>query len=103
MTATAAWYACQSWGRVAVHAHRAGAPGGGGRGRAVLCRPLAGHVSGRGAGRPAVRCPSEEVPAMILLDTDILIDLALDRHPHAGPAADLLDRIEHGAERACIA
>ena len=38
---------------------------------------------------------------MILLDTDILIDLALDRH--AGPAADLLDRIEHGAERACIA
>ena len=40
---------------------------------------------------------------MILLDTDILIDIALDRHPHAGPASDLLDRIEHGAERACIA
>ena len=40
---------------------------------------------------------------MILLDTDILIDIALDRHPHAGPAVDLLDRIEHGAERACIA
>ncbi len=40
---------------------------------------------------------------MILLDTDILIDIALDRHPHAGPAAELLDQIEHGAERACIA
>ncbi|MCY4388267.1 MAG: PIN domain-containing protein [Desulfurellaceae bacterium] len=40
---------------------------------------------------------------MILLDTDILIDVALDRRPHAGPAAELLDQIEHGAERACIA
>ena len=40
---------------------------------------------------------------MILLDTDILIDIALNRHPHAGPAADLLDQIERGAERACIA
>lgn len=40
---------------------------------------------------------------MILLDTDVLIDIALDRRPHADPAADLLDRIEHGAESACIA
>ena len=40
---------------------------------------------------------------MILLDTDILIDIALDRHPHVGPAAELLDHIERGAERACIA
>jgi len=40
---------------------------------------------------------------MILLDTDVLIDVALDRHPHAGPASELLDRIEHGAENACIA
>ena len=40
---------------------------------------------------------------MILLDTDILIDIALDRHPYAGPAAALLDQIEQGAERACIA
>ena len=40
---------------------------------------------------------------MILLDADVLIDIALDRHPHSGPAADLLDRIEHGAESACIA
>lgn len=27
----------------------------------------------------------------------------LDRHPHAGPASELLDRIEHGAESAAIA
>ena len=40
---------------------------------------------------------------MILLDTDVLIDIALDRHPHSGPASELLDRIEHGAESACIA
>ena len=40
---------------------------------------------------------------MILLDTDILIDIALDRQPHSGPASNLLDRVEHGAESACIA
>ena len=40
---------------------------------------------------------------MILLDTDILIDLALDRQPHASAAVRLLDSIEQGAERACIA
>ncbi len=40
---------------------------------------------------------------MILLDTDILIDLALDRQPHASAAARLLDSIEQGAEKACMA
>ncbi len=40
---------------------------------------------------------------MILLDTDVLIDVALDRHPHAGPAVDLLDRVERGLRKACIA
>ncbi len=40
---------------------------------------------------------------MILLDTDVLIDVALDRRPHADSAAELLDRIEHGAEAAFIA
>lgn len=40
---------------------------------------------------------------MILLDTDVLIDVALDRRPHADPAAQLVDRIEHGAEAAFIA
>ena len=40
---------------------------------------------------------------MILLDTDVLIDVALDRRPHASSASELLDRIEHGAESACIA
>ncbi len=39
----------------------------------------------------------------MLLDTDVLIDVALDRHPHSGPSAELLDRIEHGAEPAFIA
>ena len=40
---------------------------------------------------------------MILLDTDVLIDVALDRHPYSGPASQILDRVEHGAESACIA
>ncbi len=40
---------------------------------------------------------------MILLDNDVLSDIALDRHPHSGPASKLLDMIERGAETACIA
>ena len=40
---------------------------------------------------------------MILLGADVLMDIALDRRPHSGPASDLLDRIEHGAESAYIA
>lgn len=31
---------------------------------------------------------------IVLLDTDVLVDLALDRRPHAGPAAELLDALE---------
>ena len=40
---------------------------------------------------------------MILLDTDVLIDIALDRRPHSGPASKLLDRIENGSQSAYIA
>ena len=40
---------------------------------------------------------------MILLDTDVLVDIALDRHPHSESASELLDRIEHGSEAAYIA
>ena len=40
---------------------------------------------------------------MILLDTDVLIDIALDRRPHSDSASELLDRIEHGMEAAYIA
>jgi predicted nucleic acid-binding protein len=39
----------------------------------------------------------------MLLDTDVLIDVALDRSPHAAPAADLLDRLERGPLSAFIA
>ena len=39
----------------------------------------------------------------MLLDTDVLIDIALDRHPFAEPAAALLDRIEQSRRRAFIA
>lgn len=40
---------------------------------------------------------------MILLDTDVLIDVALDRRPHSDSASEVLDRIEHGAGSAYIA
>ena len=39
----------------------------------------------------------------MLLDTDVLIDIALDRRPHSDSASRLLDRIEHGAKNAYIA
>ena len=31
----------------------------------------------------------------VLVDTDVLIDVALGRAPHKGPAGRLLDRLEH--------
>lgn len=39
----------------------------------------------------------------MLLDTDVLLDVALDRRPHADAAAEILDRIERGREKAFIA
>ena len=39
----------------------------------------------------------------MLLDTDVLIDVALDRRPHSGPSSELLDRIERGSRRAYVA
>ena len=40
---------------------------------------------------------------MILLDTDVLIDVALNRHPHVGPAAELVDYLEHQPRMAFVA
>ena len=40
---------------------------------------------------------------MMLIDNDVLIDIALDRSPHSEPASKLLDIIESGVEPACIA
>ena len=40
---------------------------------------------------------------MILLDTDVLLDIALDRMPYSEAASDLLNLIERGAEDASIA
>ena len=40
---------------------------------------------------------------MIFLDTDLLIDVALDRHPHSAASSELLDRIEKGSEAASMA
>ena len=40
---------------------------------------------------------------MILIDTDVLIDLALDRDPHAGPASELLDYLEIRQRKAFVA
>ena len=40
---------------------------------------------------------------MILIDTDVLIDVALDRQPFSDPAAELLDRLQTGPKRAFVA
>lgn len=40
---------------------------------------------------------------MMLLDTDILIDVALDRHPHADAAAEILGRLEQEPKKAFVA
>lgn len=40
---------------------------------------------------------------MILIDTDVLIDVALDQVPFSENSAQLLDLVELGYERACIA
>lgn len=40
---------------------------------------------------------------MILLDTDVLIDVALDRRPFADPASALFDRIEQSRTKAFVA
>lgn len=39
----------------------------------------------------------------MLLDTDVLIDIALDRHPHSEATGVLLEHLEHGAGNAFIA
>lgn len=40
---------------------------------------------------------------MILLDTDVLLDVALDRHPHADASADFLARVADGASEGFVA
>lgn len=40
---------------------------------------------------------------IVLLDTDILIDVALDRAPHANAAVQLLDALERGPSRGFVA
>ena len=39
----------------------------------------------------------------MLLDTGLLIDVALDRRPHSDLASEILDRLEHGYRKAFIA
>ena len=39
----------------------------------------------------------------MLLDTDVLLDIALDRHPHSESSSELLDRVERGSRRAFVA
>ena len=40
---------------------------------------------------------------MILIDTDVLIDVALDREPFSDAASELLDRLQTGPKRAFVA
>lgn len=40
---------------------------------------------------------------MMLIDTDVLIDVVLDRNPYADPAEELLEMVQHGVEAANVA
>lgn len=40
---------------------------------------------------------------MMLLDTDVLVDIVLDREPHADPAEELLEKVQQGVEAANVA
>ncbi len=40
---------------------------------------------------------------IVLVDTDVLVDVALERHPHVDDAAALLDLVERGAARGFVA
>jgi predicted nucleic acid-binding protein len=39
----------------------------------------------------------------VLVDTDVLLDLILDREPHAAAAAAVIDRVQTGAEPGYVA
>ena len=39
----------------------------------------------------------------MLLGTDVLVDVALDKRPHSEPASELLDRLEHGYRKSFFA
>ena len=39
----------------------------------------------------------------MLVDTDVLLDVALDRRPHSGLSSEFLDRLESGGRRAFVA
>lgn|SRR5262249_19104560 len=55
---------------------------------------MARSVQAKAADRQPLSAPGEEIPVILLVDTDILIDVALDRRPHAAPAGELLDTLE---------
>ena len=40
---------------------------------------------------------------MILLDSDVLLDVAMERQPHDGPASEILDLIQDRIEEGCVA
>ena len=55
---------------------------------------MARSLQAGAAGGQALSAPGEEISVILLVDTDVLIDFALDRRPHAAAAGDLLDALE---------
>lgn len=55
-----------------------------------MARPVPAGAAARGAVPPS----RQEVSLILLIDTDVLIDLALDRRPYVTYAAALLDGLE---------
>src|SRR5438132_9852854 len=55
---------------------------------------MARSLQAGAAGRQPPSAPGQEISVIVLVDTDILIDFALDRRPHAAAAGALLDALE---------
>jgi hypothetical protein len=56
----------------------------------IFFAAMAREVSGSQTRRRAVQEPGEKISVILLLDTNILIDMALERSSHAEPAGELL-------------
>ena len=78
------------------------APAGGAGSATGLWRPLARPVRGNAQGRTPMANAGRQA-FMMLVDTNVLIDVALDRHPHSQYAVALLDRLAQEPGLGCVA
>src|SRR5436305_10852714 len=62
--------------------------------RSCVFSAMARSLQSGAADAQALSASDEGIPVIVLVDTDVLIDFALERRPHAAAAGDLLDALE---------